>query len=72
MVVTLLSNKEFPDKIVKECNAVGIKNFHIEINGANAALLSDNKTIKIIKEKLQDLFKLLNSPVPPDSVTFDG
>ena len=59
LIVTLLSNKEQPAAIQQECRSVGIENFHIEINGANAALLSDKKTIKIIKDNLKSLHKIL-------------
>ncbi len=53
LIVTLLSNKEQPQSIAKECKSLDIENFHIEINGANAALLSDKKTIKIIKDNVK-------------------
>ncbi len=59
LIVTLLSNKEQPMSIVKECAQMGIENFHIEINGANAALLSDKKTLKTIRDNLKQLYKIL-------------
>ena len=45
--------------IAKECQTIGIENFHIEINGANAALLSDKKTLKIIRDGLKQLYRLM-------------
>lgn len=59
LIVTLLSNKEQPMSIAKECQTIGIENFHIEINGANAALLSDKKTLKIIRDGLKQLYRLM-------------
>ena len=45
--------------LAKECQTMGIENFHIEINGANAALLSDKKTLKIIRDGLKQLYRII-------------
>ena len=55
MIVTLLSTKEIPESIFKECRGLGMETYHIEINGANAALLSDKKTIGVIRSNLKHL-----------------
>ncbi len=60
LIITLLSMKENPQSILKECKNLGIENYHIEINGANAALLSDKKTIKTIRASLTEIYKILS------------
>ena len=59
MIVTLLSEKESPDSIFKECRGLGIQFFHIPLNGANAAILSDKKSVKIIRDSVKELYEIL-------------
>jgi hypothetical protein len=35
MILTLLHERENPKEIFKHCKELGIKAFHIELNGAN-------------------------------------
>ena len=57
--MTLLSAKENPESIFKECRGLGMQTYHIEINGANAALLSEKKTIGVIRSNLKHLHQLM-------------
>ena len=61
MVVTLQSNKEHPEAIFKECTLHGIKSFHVELNGANAAILSDKKSVSTLRESVKEISKILGT-----------
>lgn len=61
MVVTLQSNKEHPEAIFKECALHGIKSFHVELNGANAAILSDKKSVSTLRESVKEISKILGT-----------
>ena len=61
LIVTLLSAKEDPKNIIKECEELGIKNVNIQLNGANQALLTNRDTVKMLKKALSQLYVELAS-----------
>ena len=62
LVVTLQSVKEHPKSIFKECAVNGIESMHVELNGANAAILSDKKTVATLKKSIRELTETLKTP----------
>eukprot|EP00347_Sterkiella_histriomuscorum_P015217 403357863 len=60
LIVTLQGQQEDPKSIQDECKKQGIEHFHINLNGANQALLNSKATQKMLLPKIQMLFKILN------------
>lgn len=56
MIITLLSSREDPKNIIKECELLGIKNVNIPLNGANQALLTNRDTVKMLKKTLSQVY----------------
>jgi len=61
MIITALADREKPNWIRDECKKLGLKWFHIPLNGANKTLLSTKGTLKLVSERLVELLKVLAS-----------
>lgn len=60
--MTLQSEKENPQSIFKECREQGIESYHVSLNGANAAILSDKKSVGILRKSIVELTGILKTP----------
>lgn len=59
MVITLLNDKENHEGIKKMCDDLGLKHFHICLQGANQEILKEKETVKMLSTKLIELHKIL-------------
>ena len=55
-VITAQSEHENWQAIKALCEGLQIKHFHIDLNGANEALLSNPETLKYLESRLKELF----------------
>jgi protein tyrosine/serine phosphatase len=58
-VITAQSEHENWQAVKSLCDGLQIKHFHIDLNGANQALLGNQVTIKYLESRLKELFQIL-------------
>ena len=61
MIITAQDEQESVGDVIKLCKEEGLTHFWIPLRGANQALLNDAKVVRALRQKIVDVFAVLQS-----------